>query len=421
MKFLVYGLLVVAVTVALTLVALRDPGYLLLAYGHWTLEVTLVVALLLLAAVFAASHWALLSVYKVRALPRRTRLWRNKRQQSKAASYLSTGLVELAEGRWQDAEKNLLRFADESESPLLNFLAAARAAHGQGAYDRRDKYLKQAIQAMPTADIAVGLTQAEMQLQHGQLEQALASMEHLKRIAPKHHYVIKLLVGVYEQLRDWNNMLAHLSQLRKTSMYTEDQYHQLEKRAYLGSLNDCADGQNSSKLLSLWEHLPKHLKNDAGMIQRYVQKLMGLGEGFHAEPVVRHALEHQWDESLAELYGIIPGDTQTQLKNAEKWLQQHGQDAQLQLSLGRLCLRMEIWGKARQHLETSINLGGGGAAHILLSQLLERLGEPALAGDYLQSGLREFLQEQSAADPGTAALLMELGSRENKELLTRLP
>ncbi len=421
MKLLVYGLLVVTATVLATLLALYDPGYLLVSYGHWTLEATVVVASLILLGLFAASHWLLLSIYKVRSLPRRTRVWRSKRQQSKASQFLSTGLVELAEGRWQDAEKNLLRYTDESESPLLNYLAAARAAHGQGAYDRRDNYLKLAIQAMPTADIAVGLTQAEMQLQHGQLEQALASMEHLKRIAPKHKYVIKLLVGVYEQLHDWENMLAHLAQLRKSGIFTDGQYTQLEKRAYLGLLTASSQHDGISQLQALWERLPKYLKNDVAVIHLHVQQLLRLGEGFRAEPLIRQALEHQWEESLAELYGVIPGDTRTQLRYAEKWQHTHGQDANLLLTLARLYLRLELWGKARHQLEASINLGGAAAAHILLSRLLERLGEREAAVLHLTTGLQEYLRERTDRVADNALLEELTAADNNQQLLTHSP
>ncbi len=420
MKFLSYSLLVVAMTVALTLLALHDPGYLLLSYGRWTVELTLVVAVLLLVLLFFVSHGALLSGYRVKSLPRRTRLWRSKRQQGKAADCLSTGLVELAEGRWKDAEKNLLRFTDKSESPLLNYLAAARAAHAQGAYDRRDNYLKQAIQAMPTADIAVGLTQAEMQLQHGQLEQALASMEHLKRIAPKHKYVTKLLVGVYEQLHDWRKMLNHLAELRR-GVYSDAQYAQLEERAYLGLLRDGAQAADASQLQALWESMPRHCQQSRQFIDIYLRRLLQLRQGHYAEPVLRQALEQHWDETLAGLYGLMEADTQAQLRQAEKWLQRHGQDANLLLSLGRLCMRLEIWGKARSYLEASINLGGGAGAHLLLARLLEQQGEQAQAAQHLRLGFHDYIREQAGEQPRDLALLAQLQDPPGRELRAQLP
>ena len=91
----------------------------------------------------------------------------------------------MSEGRFEQAEKILLKQVSHSDTELLNYLMAARSAQQQGAYDRRDEYLRLAHKAMPSADIAIGITQAELQLSHNQYEQALATLNHLSSIAPK--------------------------------------------------------------------------------------------------------------------------------------------------------------------------------------------------------------------------------------------
>ena len=50
----------------------------------------------------------------------------------------------MAEGKWNQAERRLTAHADRAETPLLNYLGAARAAQLQRAYDRRDRYLREA-------------------------------------------------------------------------------------------------------------------------------------------------------------------------------------------------------------------------------------------------------------------------------------
>mgnify|MGYP000727120986 CR=1 FL=1 len=47
------------------------------------------------------------------------------------------------------------------------------------------------------------MTQAELQLADQQLEQALATLKHLRSVAPKHTYVLRLLRRLYEQLGDY--------------------------------------------------------------------------------------------------------------------------------------------------------------------------------------------------------------------------
>ena len=79
----------------------------------------------------------------------------------KAKQEFSKGLVQFTEGRWEESEYILLNNVEHSESPLLNFLVAARSAHMQEAYDRRDDYLKTASEQGEDAQIAVAVSQAE--------------------------------------------------------------------------------------------------------------------------------------------------------------------------------------------------------------------------------------------------------------------
>ena len=101
------------------------------------------------------------------------------RRYDKARRQLNQGLIDLAEGRFEQAENHLMRLVDFSESPLVHYLAAARAAQLQGKHDARDNYLKAAHEANPDAGLAIGVTQAELQLAHLQTEQALATLTHL--------------------------------------------------------------------------------------------------------------------------------------------------------------------------------------------------------------------------------------------------
>ena len=68
---------------------------------------------------------------------------------------------------------------------------------------------------MPSADVAVGLTQAELQLAHQQYEQALATLMHVRSLSPKHNYVLKLLKKLYENLGEWKKLEEILPDLRR--------------------------------------------------------------------------------------------------------------------------------------------------------------------------------------------------------------
>ena len=140
----------------------RDTGYVLLSFGNYTVEMSLALLLLLLAALFVALYFGIRLVVRTLHLPHDVRVWKQRRGSRMAQQAMTRGLLEMSEGNWRSAEKRLVRFADRSETPLLNYLAAARAAQLQSAHDRRDLYIRLAHECMPSADVAVSLTQAEL-------------------------------------------------------------------------------------------------------------------------------------------------------------------------------------------------------------------------------------------------------------------
>jgi HemY protein len=99
-------------------------------------------------------------------------------------------------------------------------------------------------------------------------------------------------------------------------------------------------------------------------------------------------LKREWRPELVRLFGIVEGgDAPRQLKKAEGWLKNHGDDADLLLTAARLCLRNELWGKARSYLETVISIRPSPEAYQEYGRLLSRLGEGDAAADAYRAGL----------------------------------
>ncbi len=94
------------------------------------------------------------------------------------------------------------------------------------------------------------------------------------------------------------------------------------------------------------------------------------------------SLKKQWNPALVLRYGDPAAvDRLKRLKQCEKWLKQHPDDAGLHLALGRLCAAESLWGKAREHMVKSLELEPSSLGYDAFGQLLERQGElePAMA------------------------------------------
>ena len=400
MRLLLTFLVALVASVAVALVAREDPGYVLFSRGGWTVETTLALFVVALILLFGVLYAVLRTVVNARAVPRRLGQWRQRRQGLKARRATHRGLIELAEGHWDRAERLLNRGAAHADVPLLNYLGAARAAQKQGEDDRRDHYLSLAHQAMPEAELAVGLTQAEVQLAHGQFEQALATLVHLQRLAPKNAHVLHLLKRLYERLESWSDLVELLPNLRKYKVEEAAALDRLERRAYQALLQQAGERGEVEELRHTWVRMPKELREVPEMVVSYAYYLQGFGREGEAERLVRETLRKRWDPRLAGFYGRVAGpDPAAQLETVEGWLKEHGERPELLLAAGRLAVRSQLWGKARSYLEAAAHTQPGAEVLQELGALLEQLGEAGAAADCFRRGLALATGDPQALPP----------------------
>ncbi|MCP4285506.1 MAG: heme biosynthesis protein HemY [Gammaproteobacteria bacterium] len=388
MKTLLTALLVLAVSVLLTLVVKSDNGYVLIGYKQWSVEGSLAFFLIINMLLFAAIYLLVRMLSRFWAIPRQLRGWQDRRSLERARQELNQGLVQLSEGHWQSAEKSLMKHANRSDAPLLNYLAAARSAQQQGAHDRRDQYLQLAHVSMPSAEVAVGLTQAELQLDHEQLEQALATLKHLRRIAPRNTHVLKLLKDLYERVGDWSELNAILPELKKRRVVSDSELQELELRIYRNLLKHAALDSDSNSLTATWSSFPQSIRKSDAMVMLYANHLKESDADDEVAKLLQRAIDQNWNNGLVELYGRLEAsDAAAQLTQAEKWLQTQPKNPTLLLALGRLCMRTRLWGKSRSYFEASIGAQPSTPAYRELGVLLERMGESALAMANFRAGL----------------------------------
>ena len=360
MKRLFIVFLVLLIAVWLGLMIHTNSGYVLISYKSWSIETTLWMIILILLLLFFLLYFFISLFHKTNALSRRIQHWSEERHLRKARKQTNIGLCQWAEGKWQQAEKNLLKAAKYSEIPLVNYLIAARAAQGQGEYDKRDNYLRKAHASTRGVEVAVGLTQTQLQLSAGQLERALATLMHIKRLVPHHTYVMRLLQQVYLELNDWQNLQALLPELRKYKALKPKKLLNLERKLYLSLL---AQQHNLNSLTNIWTKIPKNLQNDTELLLAYSKALIN---------------NHGWDIAEKLLHNALK---KSQLKT-------HDNDAALLLTLGRLCVRQKLWDKAQHYLESSIALKSDPAAYRELGLVMENLGHKGAALDYYRKGLQ---------------------------------
>jgi len=385
MSWLVKVLLIIIAAVVLSLLAIEDTGYVLVSRSPWVVELSFTFFVVIIVVSFILLYASIRFISNTWHVGDRIRVWQLHRRARLSRQSLNQGLLELAQRDWKKAEKLLLKYVDDSESPLLNYLAAASAAQEQGEDKRRDDYLALAHDSMPGADVAVGLTQADLQLRHGQLEQALATLMHCRTIAPKHPYVLKLLLKLYGELQDWDNLYELLPVVRKNKLLSEEEQIQLESTVYAELIQRTTSIEDIKKC---WMQAPKTVRANSVLLEQYLTKLLSHGDDDEVVEILHKHLAKNWDSRLVQLYAKAEASNKAkQLSWAEQWQTQHSEDHILLAALARLAVRNELWGKARGWFEASLGIMPSATTYRALGELLEKLDEPQQAAVCYRKGL----------------------------------
>lgn len=377
---------------------LAGGGYLLIAFGNYTIDMSLwtAIAVVLLFWLF---YRLLKSVYRFLTSPgKKLGGLLNVRERNR--SQTARGLLQYIEGRWGQAKKNLQRSAKRSEMPLVNYLAAASAAYEIGDQDEANNLLAKAQQIAPGDGLAIGLTQARMQLRDENYQQALAILRKLHSNSPSHPLVLRFLERAYSGSGDWNSLEKLLPDLKSYKVYPKPELRVIEARVYSSLLQEMSDKAEASgvesdrvALNNVWEEMPVAARREVTVLMAYVMALHQLGGTARAEELLRKRLRTHWDDDLARLYGIVEAkDGLKQLKTAESWLAQHPNNPHLLLALGRLCQRNELWGKAKDYLDGSLAKCKQPETYAELARLMSTLGEPKQSIAYYQQGLIQLPQ-----------------------------
>ncbi len=390
------GLLFLAVVAVGGLVGMfvaRDAGYVVVAYDGWAVETSLWVALaaFLVGYLLVWGSWVLLrSLLESQGKISR---WRRGRQARKARHRTVRGLLLLAEGRWEDAKKILVAAADQVELPFTNYLNAARAAHELGDAEGRDRYLRRVYETTPGAKFSATLLQSEFRIQDGAHDQALASLLTLRKRAPKHKAVLRMLAQCYEALEDWQALHAHLKDLSAHKVVDDAEMKRLSRLVWL-SIVDAEGDPDSARpagVNGLWKRMPNIVKADREVLRRWITALRSGPSQDGAEQALRLILARAWDDEFAALYGDVHTTAlDQQVAHAQRWLKERPDDVVVLTVLGKLCQAQGQYETARTHFEAALRLAPDKTLYGALGRLCIALGDEKRGTDYLLKSVGEL-------------------------------
>ncbi|RQM66268.1 heme biosynthesis HemY N-terminal domain-containing protein [Aeromonas enteropelogenes] len=359
-----------------------NKGYVLIALGNYTIESSVTSAVILAILFYGALllvEWILGRVFGLR---RKTLGWYGSRRRRKANQQTVAATLAMAEGQYSQAEKLLIKGASNSDTPLLNYLSAAKAAQARGDDARRDQYLQKAQEENPKAELALTLTQTQLQIEQGQYDTALATLESVYALNPRHPMVLDQLRQVHQARQDWSALCDLIPVLHKVGKLTPKQEEDLLQQAWSGRLQQAAESLDTLK--ATWQELPRKLRLEPELLVRYGDMLGQLGADGEAATLWQEALRKQaMPQLLARLPKLKLDNYQPLLAQLQKMQGQPEVDtalAQLYLLSGQL-------DEAQKLLEQEVARAPSAAAYHALGQLMDKRRLTNKANEYYRQAL----------------------------------
>lgn len=405
-KLYLFSLLaiVLALLVSLYLGFPGDPGYLLIAFGNYTFETSLFALLVAVTVLYLVIKLSLL-VFRWINPWHLIRFGRNYKEHLRAKSRSTTieGLLYFTRGSWESSYNLLKRGMKDSDASVINYLAAACAAHQQGNKEAWMNCLESAEQKYPAARSTINSLKAQLLFKSDQLEQCVAVLQQMKTSSLNDAPLLQLLKEVYLKLSDWEQLGKLLPALEKNAVIDEEEAELIRVRIFMEDLYrtsnqraDLSDADIGAQLENAWKKGPTSYKQDERIVKHYAEILFKLDQKEQARKAIEVALNKSWSDELIRRYGELDfGASHQRLLIAESWIQGRPGNAGLLLALGRLAMRNELWGKAREYFDTSLEVASTAEAHGELARLLKCLGEGKTASEHQE----KFMQGIGAQLP----------------------
>jgi HemY protein len=398
MRLLLWLVALMAAAIGIAVTARFNPGNVVFFYPPHRIDLSLNLFVVLAALLFLVLYVLTRALRATLGMPERVAEYRLKKREREANRGLREALKALFEGRFGHAEKAAKRAAELPENAGLAALIGARAAHRMREPARRDAWLAGIVHDnnLKTARL---MTVTELLVDDHKPEAALEAVAELNASGQRHIHALQWAMKANQQARNWPEVLRLVRILDKRNALHPALSSRLREMAYEALLSE--SGIDAESIRRVWGGVPSGDRVKPYIAARAAGAFNARGLHDEARVIAEDALKAGWDERVVRAYRDAAGPEGsatllTQIENCEAWLREHPNDPQLSLTLGALCLRQKLWGKAQRHLEGALSDANDPAmvreAHLKLAQLHEALGQQEEASrHYRQCALANLL------------------------------
>ncbi|MEO8543925.1 MAG: heme biosynthesis HemY N-terminal domain-containing protein [Burkholderiaceae bacterium] len=375
-----------AAAVAAALFAGRNPGSVTVFWPPYRIDLSLNLVLVLTLATFLTLHLALRALSALFAIPREARMWRQRQRERSMQLSLLDAYSQLVAGRYVRAKKSAelvleqvrnlagsddkLTYADQLLT--TSHLLAAEAAHALQDRGARESHYRAALEhaargVSPEAGEGAHLRAARWALDDRDSAGALQLLDDLGQGAGRRVLALRMRLKAARMAGRTVMALETARLLAK--------HHALSQVAARGVLRGLATeliatAYDPAQLAQAWARIEPNEKLMPDVALAAAQRLLEL----QGEPALsREWLLPIWEQMLDQPSGLaqsqcvdlvrvlelgfaggsdtLEGEWLTRIESAQL---SHPGDPVLQYLAGVTCMRLQLWGKARQLLQQSL-------------------------------------------------------------------
>jgi HemY protein len=377
------------------------PGSISLTWSDWriTTSIGIFVAALLVVAAIAAILYRIW--WSLRRAPRAIERSRQRRRERLGYEALSRGLVGVAAGDPDTAQRQAKRAAHLLDGNPLTMLLSAQAAQLEGD-DRAAVRLFTAMRERGDMEFLGIRGLLAHAMKREDWTEALQLAERAYRLNSKNEWVVATLYELQKRTGHWVDAEATLKQGTAQHLLPKAAAPR-ERAELLLHQSESVPGDSALKLAKKAFHADMDYPPAAA---RYAKLLVGAGRHGRAAAVIEQAWAIHPAPELADIYWEARqcADALTKVKAAQKLATHNPHHVESRIAIAVAALEARLWGEARSNLESVAGDDATPRVCRLMAELEEaEHGDTARARMWLlRATVDEHAPQMSSQVPQTA-------------------
>lgn len=360
-----------------------NTGYVLISIGQWTIETSVVAALVMLViTVMILRVFAAFVARIIRGTKWGVRWFGNRRTQ-KAESAFHEALLAINDGDYSGGSRAANRAWQLRKQPN-DALLAAYTAQQIGDLKQAREWL---THSGKTADLAVSELLLSLRESPESVANRLTELKALVKSYPRHPTLIRAALLGFKRVHRYHDAVALLPMAKQLKLFSDTEYSRLVEEIYLALMLE-AGRLSGSKLQDYWQSLTRDERRNSDIRRAYLRALITFNQTAAADKVAARALKRGelGIEDLLQRKLLVAGpELRDMVQDAVK---KHPDNPFYLQAVGQMAIAAKDYALAQRALRRAADLAPSQRVWLDLAKTYEELGDTANALKCYREGMR---------------------------------